>query len=300
MTSRRLSARVVQPAKDDLGNGPFGATNGEEASRSSASFPRIGRRQLDRIVAGLSDRDRAVLTSLQACHYATTTQLERLWFQGTDLTPLSAARTSRRALARLHQLGLLTHLERRVGGVRAGSASFVWTLTSLGHRALGDSSRRRAHEPTVRHLDHVLAVTELVVRIHEAARDGVVQLIGIETEPTCWRTIPTPHGGRDILKPDLRVTLGIGEFELHWWIEVDRATEHRPTLRRKAEVYLRAWRDGSEEKRAGVTPRVLWVTPNETRRQVLAELLTTSSAPGGLFVTATEPDAVEVLRGVRS
>jgi hypothetical protein len=78
-----------------------------------------------------------------------------------------------------------------------------------------------------------------------------------------------PHGGPEILKPDLYAVTAGGEFEDSWFIEVDRSTESLPTLLKKCRQYERYWQSGREQAAHGVFPAVLWVVPDERRAQVL-------------------------------
>ena len=184
-----------------------------------------------RLAAHLSDRERVVLGSLRRLRVATSGQLERLHF--ADVT----ARQARAVLASLVERRLIARLPRAVGGVRAGSAGYVYVLDVAGQR-LSPASGRRIQRPWpvgTPFLAHSLAVTELYVRLIEAERHGRAELrLGeFRTEPACWRSFAAPGAGRVTLKPDAEVTLGLGRFEDRWFIEVDRATESRSTLDRK-------------------------------------------------------------------
>ncbi len=293
--SGRSSGRVAESFTNDLVGGARGANGRADGQHpAGASY---GRRQLVRLRSTLSDRDLAVLGSVGALHFVTTRQIERLYFHRPDTTPLAAARAARRSLARFFDLHLLDRLERRIGGVRAGSASFVWRLAPAGVRLLGDGTRRRSREPSLVHLAHVLDVADLVVRLHELVRhDAAVELLSVETEPACWRPLVGHHGARVMLKPDLRLTVGVDEHELHWFVELDRGTEYRVALTRKLHAYLAAWRDGGEQARAGVFPRVLWVVPDEERAEVIEGVWQSlSSVPPGMFLAVTNDRAVRVL-----
>ena len=83
---------------------------------------------------------------------------------------LAGARICRRVLARLTDERLLARLQRRVGGVRAGSASFVYALGPIGRRLLDE--RHRYTEPSQLFLDHTLAVADAHIAIVQADRDG--------------------------------------------------------------------------------------------------------------------------------
>ena len=88
----------------------------------------------------------------------------------------------RRVLARLVANQLLTPLDRRIGGVRAGSAGLVFALGPAGQRLqalvadeLSPSRRSRQPDtPTVRFLSHQLAVSELYVEFVEQTRGTAV------------------------------------------------------------------------------------------------------------------------------
>jgi hypothetical protein len=294
--SHRSSGRAAEPSHNHLADRGIDANSSADGGNSPLSSTRLGRRQLAAVRASLSDRDLAVLHSLEALHFATTKQLERLHFVLLGTRPLAAARAATRCLSRLHDLRLLDHLERRIGGVRAGSAAFVWRLAPAGVRLLGTADRRRSREPSLAHLAHVLAVAELVVCLHERSRRGDIELLAIDTEPDCWRPFIGAHGGRVWLKPDLRLTVGRDEHELHWFIEVDRGTEHRSALTRKLRAYLTAWRDGGEQTRAGVFPRVLWIAPDDHRALVITQTWQSlGGVPDGMFLATAAADAVAAL-----
>ena len=96
---------------------------------------RISRRRLEDIRASLSNRDRRILTSVAARRFLTTRQICRLHF-ADKMTEPAALRSANRALDKLRGLQLLVALERRIGGVRAGSGSYVWSLGHIGARLL--------------------------------------------------------------------------------------------------------------------------------------------------------------------
>jgi hypothetical protein len=144
----------------------------------------------------------------------------------------------------------------------------------------------------------VLAVAELGVRLYEAERARQVDDLEIETEPDCWRPIVAPHGGRSLLKPDLRIAVGKGDQELHWFVEQDNASEHAPVLIRKCQSYRQAWDDGRIAAELGVFPRVLWVVPDERRAAfVQGAIERTAGLPAGMFEVATTEEAIGVLIG---
>jgi hypothetical protein len=244
-----------------------------------------------------------MLRDLAAFHFLTTRQLEVLHFAGHP-TPATGARLCRRSLARLHRLGVVTHLERRIGGVRAGSASYVWRVGPVGDRLLhmdtDSGSRQRRKEPSERHLTHVLAVADVYVRVVTASRAGHLELMGYEPEPACWRRYLGAGGQPEVLKPDLALATAVGDYEDHWFVEVDRATESLPTLLRKCWQYEHYRRSGQEQVQAsdGVFPRVVWVLPDQARQARLAAgLQQARELPPSLFRLCVTEDLVDVLAG---
>jgi len=257
----------------------------------------VGPRKLDRLRGELTPRQHALLRSLSELHFVTTRQLERLHFQDGGLTPLSATRTATRTLEHLHRAGLADRLDRRIGGSRAGSASFVWHLSPAGARLLDLPTRKHRYEPGLSHLAHVLEVADIVVRVHECCRTDAVELLRVEAEPTCWRRYLTPQGHQRWLKPDLAVILGVGAQARHWFLEVDRATEDIPRLQRKMGHYLAAWNDGGIEAAVGVFPGVLWIVPNSDRRRAIEAAISKLAAPAGMVRVIERPSAIDVMVG---
>ncbi|MBF4163522.1 replication-relaxation family protein [Nocardioides sp. CBS4Y-1] len=132
-------------------------------------------RRIHQLSEALGARDEQILTSLERFRLLDTHQLQRLHFANAHATTLAAARACNRTLRRLDDLGVITSLERRIGGVRRGSASYVWQLASLGERYLravhGRARRKRYLEPGAQFVTHTLAVNDLAVSLAEANRD---------------------------------------------------------------------------------------------------------------------------------
>jgi hypothetical protein len=274
--SGRRSSRVEHPGHNLAGTGAAGPISAPEGSTRWSSPPvhperatrRVGGRKLEVIRADLSARDWDILGSLAEHPYLRTRHLLLLHF--TDhLNSDTAARICRRVLRRLTTRRVIEHLDRRVGGVRAGSASYIWRLGPVGDRlvrqASGDGIRARRKEPSIRHVDHCLAIADAHLALIEAARERRFELVRVETEPSCWRPYLGSSGAREVLRPDLYAVSAIGDFEDHWLIEVDRGTESIPTLIRKCTQYEAYRRTGREQQVVGVFPRVLWLLPDEVR-----------------------------------
>jgi len=266
---------------------------------------RLGPRGLRRTRESLSQRDLAVLTSLAQLRLATSRHLEALHYLGAA-TPLTAARKARRALRRLVDQGLIRRLERQIGGLHAGSAAYVYALTDRGQRLLElPGSRRRAGEPAWPFVAHTLAIADLFVALHQAATTATalreIELLDIQAEPACWRSWTNLGGGRELLRPDLYLAVGIGADELRWFVEVDRGTEHRPALTRKCRAYQAYYEAGVEQARDGVFPRVAWMVPDGGRAELLQQIITADHGlTGQLFAVMPATDVPEALLSVET
>ncbi len=177
---------------------------------------------------------------------------------------LVSARSARRRLLKLTELELLGRLPRSVGGVRSGSAGFVYYLGPLGHRLgvesgwLPDRRWRRSHVPGQLFVQHTLLVSELHTRLVEGDRSGRFELLELTAEPACHRGYAGLAGQQHVLKPDSYVRLGVGEFEDSYFVEIDRGTEGSRTIERQLEAYLDYWRSG-QEQRAQSYCQELWM-----------------------------------------
>lgn len=307
--SGRGSARVESPHSLSPGETVVWSRRGPEStsSRTGSYSPtpegqrRVGARQLDRLRNDFSARDRAILSDLHKFHFLSTSQLQSLHFSQHTTEP-AAARICRRVLARLADCRVIEHLERRIGGIRAGSASYVWRVGPVGDRLLrqaaGDGARARRKEPSLRHLDHSLAVADCALALVTAARTGRLELLSTTTEPDCWRHYHGSGGARETLKPDLYAVTASGDYEDHWFIEVDRATESLPVLLKQCAQYERYRRTGHAQADGGVFPRVLWVMPDERRgAQLQRGLGVARTLDAALFRTTTAECFIEAVFG---
>lgn len=226
----------------------------------------------------LSDRDLSIVSTVADFRFVSGGQIRALYFTPNHASDQSAERSCRRILARLTDHGVLVRLSRRIGGVRAGSTSHIYCLGPAGHRLLADGRDRQGRsEPSQTFLDHSLAVADVFAAVVAASHLDRLQLIRYESEPNCWRHIPT-YGGSERLRPDLYLVLASGELEWHWWLEVDRGTEHQPAIVRKCRQYLAYLQTGQGQEQQGVFPRVAWLTTSERRA---ASLQATIDGLGG-------------------
>lgn len=263
---------------------------------------RISEATVAQLEQNLSVRELALVETLDRIRLATATQLERLHFAAS--TELANARQCRRTLARLVALRVLARLARRIGGVRAGSAGYVYALDVAGQRLAsacgpaGGIRMRRPWTPSTPFVRHTLAVAELYVRLREAERAGSLELLDFWAEPLCWRRFTGIGGGRVVLKPDAFARLGVGQYEHAYFVEVDRATQSGPTVARKLTQYRRYWQTGKEQERFGLFPKVLILVPSEARKEALVEVCGAQPAEAWpLFQVSRYEQALEVLAG---
>lgn len=255
---------------------------------------RVHQEQLILLLKQLGERDKEVLRSIRTYRYLTTDQIRRLHFREHSNEQASLRATSR-ALGKLKDYRLIAPLERRIGGIRAGSGAYVWAIAPAGARALemlgtatGKASRKQLYIPSGTFLTHTLAVAEVSLRMLEMSFTGRTILLHQRIEPECWRPYTTPGGTMKFLKPDLDAATCVGDYEDHWFLEVDLSTESPVTVVRKCEQYLAYRQTGKEQESCGVFPSVVWIVPDEKRKHSLqkhiAENLTDNSR---VFVVVT-------------
>jgi Replication-relaxation len=256
------------------------------------------RRSMSELDEQLGVHGREIVQLIAKLHLISGQQVRRFCFAGSGNGRTDEQR-ARRALLSLTRLGVLTRLERRVGGVRSGSEGFCYRLAPDGRRLIrwwaGDSEAGRRWslpEPGERFVKHRLAVSEVYVRLVEIARQNEtagIEVVAFEAEPDCWREYIGYGGIRSLLKPDAFVRLGVGAHERWWFIEVDLGSVSRRTRESQAGAYRTYWRSGAY---GDVMPRVLWVTPNELIRDRARAAIRPSGEANSLFVIASLEDAL--------
>ncbi|MGO3717287.1 MAG: replication-relaxation family protein [Glutamicibacter arilaitensis] len=255
-----------QPNPQASGKGTTtGATNTVALpSTGSHTGPRISNRRLEDIRTSLSDRDLAILGSVERYRFLSARHLQSLHF--TDhASPDSASRTCRRVLALLRGLRILGVLDRRIGGIRAGSEGLVYYIDTAGDRIQRDSTqartRRRFDEPSARFLDRTLAIADIAIAVTEAAQSHGAEVVKIDPEHHATRTYQDGYGVPQVLRPDLYIELAasVGDDELSaFFIEVDLGHESLPTLLGKSLAYEDYRATGSEQRQFGGFPQVIW------------------------------------------
>ena len=115
---------------------------------------------------------------------------------------------------------------------------------------------RRPWEPSATFTGHVLAGSELYVRLREREATGTIKDLHFESEPTAWRYWLGPTGERLVVKPDAFVSFRTAEYDYAIFVEVDRGTQSRTVIRNKGTIYVEFFRSGSEQRRIGYFPKL--------------------------------------------
>ncbi len=291
----RDMTHLVYPTYNKGVSGP-----GEEAMNKNS---RLSRQQLEAINNRLSDRDKSILKSINKYRYLTTNQIYQQHFSGSD-SQLAAHRAANRTLMKLKGLELITSLTRRIGGIRAGSSSYIWTLAPKGYRLLNINDtpdkilpRKRMFEPSLRFLEHTLAISETALQLTQFANShNNIELLKEELEPACWRSYVGDSGAINNLKPDLYIVTLSSDYEDHWFIEIDLATESPSRIINKCHQYYRYFQSGIEQKNNGVFPLVIWVALDKKRAASLRSSISETFADNSkdIFAVIT-PDELETL-----
>lgn len=234
---------------------------------------RLSQARLEKLRDSLTTKDKDILVSLSRCRYLMTGQIQRLHFYKS--ASQKAARTATtRTMRKLRVNGLVSSFDRRIGGVRAGSASYVWHLTEGGTRFInmnspGDGNRKRFLEPSYSFMRHTLSVAECYTRIIEICRNtDKLFLKEAEFEPECWRQFAYA-GKRLSLNPDLFIVTHSDGYEDRWFIEVDLSTESPATIIFKCERYHSYYNTSLEQQNNAVFPITLWLVPDISRKEKL-------------------------------
>jgi len=250
------------------------------------------------VLARLSNRDLMIIESLGGCRVLSGSQIERLHF--TTLSPNTRSRTRRLVLARLTEWGAIAPLTRTIGGINGGSSGLLFSLDAAGqriiqilHDASGESPTRvrRPWTPGQLFLQHSLAVAELYVSLVESGRTQGFSVTVFMAEPSSW----WPNGLGGWLKPDAYAVLEGTRGRLHFWAEVDRATESLVAVRQQFTAYLDFWNRGQLGP-SEVMPLVAVSVPTERRRDALRDIVTRLPDPAAqLFTVVLAPETAALL-----
>jgi hypothetical protein len=254
----------------------------------------VTRKALESIRSSLSVRQWAILSDVSRLGVVSGGQIQALHYSASE----AAKRQARSDLAALVHWQALGRLKRRIGGERAGSKGFTYSLGVAGQRLInpGRSRYRQPWTPGASYLGHALAVSQLYVELRQREAVPEAALAAFDTEPACWRTFAGVGGSRLILKPDAFVVMYVGDFEDHYFVEIDRDTEPTTRIGHKAKSYIRYLKSGREQAQTGVFPYVLWVAPDEHRAGLLIDTLSTLPADyWSPFLVTTADKAADLI-----
>jgi Replication-relaxation len=247
----------------------------------------------------LQERDLAILQGLFESRLMTLTHITHLYFNGRGeaakkrIQRLKDDRYVRERARRVYQPSIL-HLSRRAFA-ELSDRGMLAEYPKLAWNQLED--RAKVSELTLRHELQVLDVkTALSCAIRGISH---YELVEFSTWPLLYQFEAaqparpgTYQGDRVLIKPDGFVRLheqarGGDLFEHFLFLKVDRSTEPRETLARRAFGYQDFYRRGGLAIRYGSTReaykefpfRVLMVLPNEERRNNMAERLLQNEPP---------------------
>jgi hypothetical protein len=244
------------------------------------------------VAAKVSDKDVAILETVNRLHLLSGWQIDRLFFD--HLTGHSRTVTRSRALKRLTDWRVLQRLPRRIGGGKRGSSVAVYALDSAGqillawrnHGIGGPVHVRKPTPPSDRFVAHILTTTELYVSLTEQERSGLLELRHFVTEPASW----WPNSPNGYLKPDAFFVVSDGNVDYLWWLETDMATESVTTVVSKLKAYLDFFRRGQLGPQETM-PRVLVSVPNDVRQANLLRAIARLPEPASELFAVVEHTA---------
>jgi len=278
------SGRVESGSTSHLirsGNSAKSAGDSLQTSKGGISKPNgkrsyVTRSRVENIRSQLSDKQRHVIADVDKLGIVSGKQLQLIHYGSSA----AGGRLARKHLSQLVRWQVLIRLGRSIGGERAGSAGYVYSLGPAGQRLQYPDRSRYVPRWTPRpgYLRHALAVSDLYVSLRQIERGGSVELLAYDTEPRCWRRYFGSGGALSMLKPDSLAIVGLGDFEYRYFIEIDCSTEHRPQIIQKAKTYVRYYQSGREQAETGIFPFVIWSVPDEQRADLLIDALTSLPA----------------------
>lgn len=154
-------------------------------------------------------------------------------------------------------------------------------VLDIGKRSV---KRSRPYTPSQTFLEHTLAIAEAYTEIVVAVRNTPnLELISMEVEGEAARTHVRPASYLFPSKttkiwPDLFVCLeGVngngGRYRDHWYIEVDLGTERSKAITDKCLRYIEYYKTGKPREEHGIIPAVLFVVPDEKRKEAIAGVI---------------------------
>jgi hypothetical protein len=266
------------------------------------SFPSVSHKQAVTARNKLNKLDLKMLQEIASRKVMTTAQLVSVCFDKSNRNNL---RVVQRRLARPRKL----KIAKRKSVQLYGNKVYTYQLTALGTRTIvlyDKVTKLPVVDKTYN--NYPLAHT---IKVNEAERQlrQNTSLQVIEHEPKCWRKYAERWTNKEKkLRPDLFAKFWVQDKNLegnrgytyHRFIEVDRETENLGKISEKAEIYAEYWRRTNKESWLdGRFPVLLWVVPNEGRKNVIEKRLVKDHAEyanAGAFEYAAAPELSAYLR----
>jgi hypothetical protein len=214
----------------------------------------------------LQERDLAILLGLFESRLATLSHITRLFFDGHGeaakkrIQRLKEDRYIRERDRRVYEPSIL-HLSRRAF-VELSKRGMLFEYPTLKWNQLED--RANVSDLTLKHELQVLDVkTAFSCAIKTTPHHELIEFLTWPLLYQFWAAQPVPpgayQGARVLVKPDgfVRIHEQPPEedlFERFFFLEVDRSTESRETLARRAFGYQDFYRQGGLAVRYGATP----------------------------------------------
>ena len=247
----------------------------------------------------LTERDREIIRALYRFRFLTSSQLANMFFT-------SKSKADRR-LRELFDYGFLDRIDRPTTGGRAELIYALWkegaTLLSTEQGALKADLLWKPSKNKVRpeRLQHELDIVSFRLAVDSSviAAPGVSWLFWQDRHEIVsrksWELLNTgsSKSGRLKLIPDAFLGLQMPKGKTVFFLELDRGAEAPRVFRDKLLVYQLAFERSLVQKATGLKAfRVLTVTPDERRLQVLLKLATAMRHP--LLFWFTTIDMIKV------
>jgi hypothetical protein len=234
---------------------------------------RITKAYLEKVIPGLTKRDKEIILTLYEQRFLTTEQFQRLLFS----SPFGA----QRRLKILYEKGFINRLRPLT---KKGSAQYVYFLTSLGahlvafYKGIKRSDlkwKRKRLKDEVMFLEHTLAINEVYVALKELEKRGkdykLAQWISEREFKSHFGSI------KDIL-PDAYFKFGYYEEAIEdylyydFFLEMDIGTMRLKRFRDKVKSYVDFYLSGNYKSLFHFFPKVLVVATSESRLENLKKV----------------------------
>ena len=213
----------------------------------------------------VSRRDIEAVRLIAVHRFLTRPQLEELLLGDGTFTPRSRHVVAWRVLARLQRDGYVASTRRHAGGALGGSDLPAYFLTSNGLRLASticpELPRRRPAVRSAFLAPHSILTTDIELAFRRSA--ALEPDTSFEIWEADWQLAMRLGDGAVI--PDARVTLRVGTWRCHLFIEADLGTEGTRFFARKMGRYVDLHAGGAWREFIRVFPQIVTVTLTEAR-----------------------------------